>query len=158
MQISRIATLAVVRTSPSAPALEAAELMKFHDVGMIVVEEEKRTLGVVTDRDIATRIVADGLDPRKTVVRDVMSHPAIWLYEDAQIEDAVHLMSRQQVRRVVVLNHKREAVGVLSLDDLASYTGGDETAGRILEKIARRPMVESLGGRGYHGESDPPPS
>jgi CBS domain-containing protein len=82
-----------------------------------------------------------------------MSHPAIWLYEDAQIEDAVHLMSRQQVRRLVVLNHKREAVGVLSLDDLASYTGDDETAGRILEKIARKPMVESFATGGYHIDS-----
>ena len=154
MQIKRIATLSLVRTSPGATALEAAELMKFHDVGMVVVEEDNKALGVVTDRDIAVGLVADGLDPRKTAVREIMSHPAIWLYEDAQIDDAARLMAKQQVRRIVVLNHKGAAVGVLSIDDLATSTGGDETVGRILEKIARRPLVETFREGSNHFETD----
>lgn len=149
MQVHRAATLKVVRARANEPATEAAELMKFNDVGMVViVDDEDQVLGVVTDRDIAMEIVADGLDP-KTPLESIMSHPAIWIFEDAEIEDAVQLMARQGIRRVVVMNHRHQATGVLSIDDLALFSLGDQTVGRLLEKVAKKPLGEPYSSPAY---------
>ena len=77
-------------------------------------------VGMLTDRDITVRAVAEGRDPRTTKVRDVMSGELICCYEDQEVEVAAHLMRSQQIRRVLVLDRDKQLVGIVSLSDLAT--------------------------------------
>jgi CBS domain-containing protein len=124
-------------TQPSATLREAAEKMRDLDVGPLpVCGEDDRLAGMVTDRDIAIRAVAEGLDPKKTQVRDVMTPKIIFCFEDQDVSEAARLMEENQVRRLVVLNERKRLVGIVSLGDLAVEGGDEEMAGHTLEAIS----------------------
>lgn len=139
MQVNRIATMKIETVRPEDTLFEVARKMKLANVGfMPVVDNFERPLGVITDRDLVVRGMAEGRSPVLGHAQEIMSEPAWWIYEDAEVEHAVREMTRKNVRRLLVRNHAGAVVGVLSLDDLALFTHGDETAGRVLESIARR--------------------
>jgi len=122
---------------PDTLSYEVADKMNFSMVGLMpVVDEENRPLGVITDRDIALRIVAERRDPMATYAREIMSHPAHYIFEDAELEDAAQAMIRKGVRRLLVKNHRGGLEGVLSIDDLALFAPGDRTAAHVLERLA----------------------
>jgi CBS domain-containing protein len=75
----------------------------------------------------------------RVTASDVMTSPAWWIYEDAQVEDAAQVMMEKKVRRLVVKNHLGDAVGVITLDDVARFTHGSSLSGRILNEVARKP-------------------
>lgn len=126
-----------------ASITEAAEKMKSSNVGLLLVADDHRLLGVVTDRDIVIRAVAEGKCPGRTSAREIMSDPVVCIDGGAGIEEAAKLMIEKRVRRLVVTSAERP-VGVLSLDDLAFATHGDSTAGGVLEEIARGPQGAAL--------------
>jgi CBS domain-containing protein len=98
----------------------AASRMKHVRIGMLIVYDEKTgLLGVITDRDIVVRAVAEGASPEATLVRDVMTAHVIWCYEDAELAQAVELMQQHGVRRLVVLDRQHRLAGILSVDDVA---------------------------------------
>jgi len=139
MQVHRVASMKIETIRPADTLFEVARKMKLSNVGFLpVVDESNRPIGVITDRDLVVRGMAEGRSPVMALAQDIMSEPVWWIYEDAEIEHAVREMARKSVRRLLVRNHGGAAVGVLSLDDLALFTHGDETAGRVLENIARR--------------------
>lgn len=139
MQVHRIASMKIETARPGETLFEVARKMKLSNIGFLpVVDEMNRPIGVITDRDLVVRGMAEGRSPVMAHAQDIMSEPVWWIYEDAEIEHAVREMARKNVRRLLVRNHAGAAVGVLSLDDLALFTHGDETAGRVLESIARR--------------------
>lgn len=139
MQVNRIASMKIETVSPDETLFEVARKMKLSNVGFLpVVDESLRPVGVITDRDLVVRGMAEGRSPILAHAQDIMSEPVWWIYEDAEVENAVREMARKNVRRLLVRNHAGKSVGVLSLDDLALFTHGDETAGRVLESIARR--------------------
>ena len=142
MKVHEIMTPGVGCTHPTATLLESAQKMRDLNVGPLpVCGDDDRLAGIITDRDIAVRAVAEGRDPKTTLVRDVMTPGIIHCYEDEDVSDAAHLMEQNQVRRLVVLNRNKRMVGILSLGDLAVDTGDEQLAGHTLEAVSEPEIV-----------------
>src|SRR5690606_19457394 len=122
MKISEMMTPNVRCVPPDASLVEAALVMRELDVGSVPVCEASRLVGMLTDRDIALRSVAAGNDPRRTLVKEVMSEGIIYIYADQEVEDAAELMEQKQVRRLPVLTREKRLVGIISLGDVALHT------------------------------------
>jgi CBS domain-containing protein len=115
---------------------EAAEKMMSSDIGVLPVDKGGKIVGMVTDRDIAIRAIAQYLNPEKTPVSRIMSSDVVYCYDDDDIEDAESKMEEKQVRRLLVLNSDNERpVGILSISDLAVKASGEKLACKALEKI-----------------------
>jgi len=110
--------------------------MKDLDVGPLPVCEGDRLVGMVTDRDITVRAVAEGCDSRTTTVRDVMTSDVVYCFENQDVEEAARLMKEHQVRRLIVLSRDKRLVGIVSLGDLAVETGDEHLTGRTLEEVS----------------------
>jgi len=104
---------------PETTLLDAAKKMHGMEIGSLLVGEHDRIIGMVTDRDIVCRGVAQNLVPAKTPVRKVMTEKIVWCYDDQAIEDAANLMEGKKVHRLAVMNREKRMVGFLSVDDLA---------------------------------------
>ncbi|MCO6419751.1 CBS domain-containing protein, partial [Siccirubricoccus sp. KC 17139] len=123
-----------VRTvTPEDTAQQAAKLMAGEDAGALPVREGDRLVGMVTDRDLALRLVAEGRDPARTKVREVMSPELRYVFEDETLGQAAENMARLQLRRLPVMNRDKRLVGILSLGDLAAHGA---PAGRALEGVS----------------------
>ena len=117
-KISEVMSSDVQTISPDATIEEAAQEMRDGDFGLLPVGDEEQLLGVITDRDIATRAVAEGRGP-STPVSEIMSEGVIWVREDDSIEEAAEIMSDNQIRRLPVVNAEQRLVGIVSLGDFA---------------------------------------
>jgi CBS domain-containing protein len=120
---------------PEASCTEAAERMRDANVGAIVVAEGGRPLGVVTDRDIAVRVVAEGLSADATALRDVMSGHPIYLSSERPLDQLVAAMRDLGVRRIPVVDADGKLAGVVSMDDLIVLLA--EQLGSLAEAIRR---------------------
>lgn len=120
---------------PSTPISELAKIMKSKDIGAIPIGENDKLVGMVTDRDIAIRGVANGRDTTKLTASDVMSGKIIYCTEDEDIEDAVRLMEEKKVRRLPVINAKKRMVGMLSLGDV-SHAAGQNLSGELVKAVS----------------------
>lgn len=127
--------------------VEAAELMKREDVGLIPVvsEDGRQLLGVVTDRDIAIKVVAAGLDPKNTVVTEVMTTDPVTCLQHESVESAMELMASRQVRRIPILDREGTIVGIISQADVATRAGSSEATGQVVQAISE-PESVSQGG------------
>lgn len=111
--------LRTVRTAaPAETARAAAQRMQAEHVGCLVVTEDDRPVGVVTDRDIALHVLCDDLDPEKEQVQDIMQSPAVSVRSDASLADAVKALRKATVRRLVVVDEAGKVAGVFAADDL----------------------------------------
>ncbi len=117
-KISEVMSSDVQTISPAATIEEAAQEMRDGDFGLLPVGDEEQLLGVITDRDIAIRAVAEGRGP-STPVSEIMSEGVIWAHEDDSIEEAAEIMSDNQIRRLPVVNAEQRLVGIVSLGDFA---------------------------------------
>jgi CBS domain-containing protein len=124
MRISEIMTRDPELIDPNSSIRDAARRMKNEDIGALPIGENDRLIGMVTDRDIAIRAVAEDRDPSSTTVRDVMSEKIYYCFEDDDIEDAARCMADNQVRRLPILNRDKRLTGIVSLGDIAQ-TGED---------------------------------
>jgi CBS domain-containing protein len=124
--------------------LDAAVKMKLYDVGMVVVSQDGRLAGVVTDRDIVVRGVAEGADPTFFKVKRLMTTQAVTCSEDEPIESAAELMRAAQVRRLIVVDARGEPVGVLSLADIAQRAGDPGLAGIALQGVTQPTEIEAV--------------
>ncbi len=106
-------------TSPDDSVQQAARLMREKDTGFLPVGEGDRLVGMVTDRDVALRLVAEGRDPARTKVREVMTSDVRYVFDDEDLEHVAENMAQQQVRRLPVMNRQKRLVGVVSLGDIA---------------------------------------
>jgi len=114
-----------VKTVDSSMLLsEAAELMRDNQVGLLPVFESGRLTGMLTDRDIVVRGIAEGKDPERATVREIMTPRVATVFDDQNIEEAIGIMQQNQVRRLAVMNHEQRLVGVLSEVDLADGRSG----------------------------------
>ena len=120
---------------PDHTIQQAAQSMLDIDSGMLPVGDKDRLIGVITDRDIALRAVANGKGPH-TPVRAVMSSEVMYCYDDEDIEHVARNMGELQVRRLPVVSRDKELVGVLSLADVATLHSGG-TAGGALTNISQ---------------------
>ncbi len=124
MRVSELMTKKVEWISPSTTLPEAARMMRDLDIGCLPVGENDRLIGMVTDRDITCRGLADGKDLTAAVVRDVMSSGITYCFDDQPISEAAHLMEEKQFRRLPVLNRDKRMVGILSMGDISQHASG----------------------------------
>ena len=137
MQVREVMTPDVECARPNASIQEAARKMRDLDVGPLpVCGENDRLVGMVTDRDIVIRAIADGHDPKTTQIQDIMTPDVIYCFEDQGLEEATQLMKESQVRRLVVLNRDKQLVGIVSLGDLAVKTGDEDLSGETLGHVS----------------------
>jgi len=142
MTLRDVMTPKVEVVHPDATLQEAAQKMKALDVGTIPVCDGDRLVGIVTDRDMAIRAIADGRDPNTTQVRSVMTPDVVYCFEDQDVAEAARRMQERQIRRLLVLNREKRLVGIVSLGDLASQAerqGGEreeELAEETLEAVS----------------------
>ncbi|MDO9711077.1 CBS domain-containing protein [Paracraurococcus lichenis] len=123
--------------SPEDTVQQAARLMREEDTGVLPVGENDRLVGMVTDRDLALRVAAEGRDAASTKVREVMTPEVRYVFEDEDLHQAADSMAEQQVRRLPVVNRDRRLVGILSLGDMAREGRTPRLAGRALGGVAR---------------------
>lgn len=137
MQLKDIMTPTVERVPKDASIQEVAQKMKTIDVGTIPVYDGDRLVGMVTDRDIVLRLVAEGRDAASTPAHAVMTPDVVYCYEDQRVEDAAEVMEQQQIRRLIVLNRNKRLVGIVSLGDLATHRQSKKAAGEALSEISK---------------------
>jgi CBS domain-containing protein len=118
----------------SDPVVEAARLMRDQDVGSLPVLEDDRLYGIITDRDIAVRVVAEGSNPSSVTVRDVASREAVKATPDQELDEALRLMAQHQVRRLPVTEGDR-LVGMLAQADVAQEHE-PEKVGEMVDSIS----------------------
>ncbi len=122
--------------NPEMSLREAAQKMKDGDFGGLPVRENDRLVGMITDRDITIRAVADGKDPNSTQVREVMSNDILYCFEDDDIEEVNQNMAGNQIRRLPVLNREKRLVGIVALGDLAMSKDRPKQVGETLGQIS----------------------
>ncbi len=141
MQVKECMTNDVEVVSPEMPIIEAARKMKSGDFGALPVGANDRLIGMITDRDITIRAVAEGKQPDITTVGEVMTDKLLYCFENQDIEEVADIMSDHQVRRLPVLNEQKRLVGMVSLGDIAQSPEADD-AQRALSDISK-PQQES---------------
>lgn len=146
MKIKDVMTRAVETVRPDQTLQEAAAKMKSLDVGPMPVTEGDRLVGMLTDRDIVVRAVADGRDSRTTKVRDAMTSDVVCCKEDDDVKDAASKMKDRQIRRIVVVDAQQRVSGIVSLGDIAVDTHNDKMSGQVLEEVSK-PSHQTTGRR-----------
>jgi CBS domain-containing protein len=134
MKLKEIMTSPVESIEPIATVREAALRMKKADVGMLPVVFRDEVIGVLTDRDLVVRALADDI-PGKTV-RQIMTRDPICLHEERSVEDAIDQMSNRKVGRVIVTDDRGHAVGVLSSADIAFACAGQDCVGKLAAALS----------------------
>jgi CBS domain-containing protein len=142
MKLSEIMTRDVEVIQPDDSLRLAARKMRERDIGFLPVCDGETLLGVLSDRDITIRALADGMDVNIMLGRDLMTAPAIYCYEDQDVREAAKIMEENQIRRLVVLSREdKRLVGVVSLGDLAR-TGTVNLSGKVLQKVSQPETAE----------------
>jgi CBS domain-containing protein len=114
----------------------AARKMRDLDVGPMPICDHDRLAGMVTDRDITVRAVAEGRDPTSCHVSEVMTPDVVYCFEDQDVADAADTMAARQIRRLLVLNRDKRLVGIVSLGDLAVDAGDRKQSGQVLQEVS----------------------
>jgi CBS domain-containing protein len=135
MKVSEVMTRDVQLVSPKQTIREAAKMMAECDAGALPVGENDRLVGVVTDRDIAIRAIAENKGP-DTPVREVMTPQVLYCFEDETLEHVAENMGEQQVRRLPVMSREKRLVGIVSIGDLSRSTKPN-TAGKTVAAISQ---------------------
>ncbi|MDF2881355.1 MAG: protein YhcV [Clostridiaceae bacterium] len=135
MKISDVMTKTVASLNAEDTVKRAAELMKEHDIGSIPVCRDEKVVGIITDRDIAVRTVADGKNSLEQKVKDVMSSNPVVGRPEMDIHDAARIMSERQIRRLPIVENNN-LVGIVALGDLAVENILVDDAGRALSEIS----------------------
>jgi len=142
MKLSEIMTRDVVVMQPDDSLQSAAKKMRERIIGVLPVCDWEELLGVISDRDITIRALADGMDVNIMLGRDLMTVPAIYCFDDQDVDEAAKIMEENQIRRLVVLSRDdKRLVGVVSLGDLARHESTDRS-GQVLQKVSEPESTE----------------
>lgn len=136
MKVRDMMTRNVAYVNPSSTIVEAAQLMQKHNVGSIPVCDQSGVIGIVTDRDIVVRNIAHGKNPQQTSVKDVMTTQVSTASPDMEMQDVTAAMSRQQIRRMPVVENNM-LVGIVALGDVATTGATDIEASEALTEISK---------------------
>ena len=134
MKVSEVMTEDVTWVGPDTKIPDIAKRMRAEDIGSVPIAENDRLIGMVTDRDIVVRAVADGGNVEMISARQVMSPHVLYCYEDESIEHVLKNMGDKQVRRLPVMNREKRLVGLVSLGDLSR--AAEKRAGNALREIS----------------------
>ena len=139
MTCSEIMTRSIICCVPEDTLEHAATLMKTEDVGPIPVIEShasRRLIGIVTDRDLVVKGIAEGRDARSTKIREIMSDHPVACFEKDDVNDAINLMSDYKVRRIPVVDDGNHILGIIAQADVATRLGKTKTTGDVVENIS----------------------
>lgn len=144
MSVGRICVREVELADAEEKVWHAAERMRQRAVGtLVVLNSAKAPIGIVTDRDLVQRVLAEGKDPRETTVDEVMTHEPQTVIENAPIEHALSVMRSHRLRRLPVVDHDGKLVGLLSLDDVLMLLAEELAAiGGLLNRESPRRVLE----------------
>ena len=137
MLVRELMTPWVLTVPPETTIQEAARKMRAHRIGMLPVSRSGEVLGVITDRDIAIRAVADAKHAKLTAVTEIMSTGTVTCSVDHDVEEACSRMQAAHVRRILVLNQSGRLAGVLSVEDIAVRAHKERLSGQTLRGVAR---------------------
>jgi CBS domain-containing protein len=133
--IKEVMTRDVRACEPNATVADAAKVMAREDVGPVPIVEDGRLVGIVTDRDIVVRVVAEGRDPNATTVKEIASTDLVTVSPGDDLDEALKLLAERQVRRLPVVEGDR-LVGIVAQADVARL-GKDKQTGEVVEEISR---------------------
>jgi len=136
MKINEAMTRNPTYITPDTPLIETARRMRDLDVGMLPVGDGVTLKGMITDRDIAIRVVAEGVDLKSARAADAMTGKVLYAFEDQNVDEAVEMMREQQVRRLIIIDRDKQMVGILALADVAHGTGGSAKKAEALEGVS----------------------
>jgi CBS domain-containing protein len=139
MKVREIMTSRLVCATPDTSLRDIAQQMAEQDCGEIPIIDNRQSnklVGVITDRDIVCRVVADGRNPLELTARDCMSSPVLTVSSDAELEEVCRLMEQYQIRRVPVVDVRGAACGIVSQADVAR-TGSDQRAGHVVREVSK---------------------
>jgi CBS domain-containing protein len=137
MQLRDVMTKDPEYVSPTTTLDQVAQMMRDHDIGMVLVADKDELIGTVTDRDIVIRAIAEGRDPRTIGADAVMTTNAAYCFEDQGVDEAARVMETRQIRRLAILSREKRLVGVVSLGDLAVKSGDEARSGEVMKHVAR---------------------
>ena len=143
MSLCTIGTRSVVTVEPATPVVRVAGIMEDRSVGSVVVVDGDRPVGIITDRDLVTRVLAPGKDPAALTARDVMTAPLKTVSEADEALKAATLMREAHVRRLPVLSGEGRLVGIIALDDLTYHLS--RCYHEMAEAIAQFPVPHAGG-------------
>jgi CBS domain-containing protein len=135
MLVREVMSERVVRVTPDYTVHDVAVVMRDGDIGIVPVEENDRLIGVITDRDLVVRGLAETDAVESLCAEDVMSARVLYCYDDQPVEDVLNNMAQQQIRRLPVVSREKRLVGIVSLGDLAKESPRSWT-GATLEQIS----------------------
>ncbi|HEX6176315.1 MAG TPA: CBS domain-containing protein [Candidatus Binatia bacterium] len=137
MSLDRICSKTVVTISPDATVLEAAKLMHSKHIGCLVVTDNSRPTGILTDRDIVLKLVAGEKKPEETTVKNIMTTNPTMVNVNYDVLDAVRLMRDRGVRRLPVIDEHRHLLGIITLDDVLTAFGAElgDLAGAVQKEF-----------------------
>lgn len=147
MSVGKYCVRSVCSVPPEETARAAAQRMQADGVGCVVVTDQGRPVGMLTDRDIALGVLREDLDAEKLPVRDLMQSPVVALAEDASLAEAVKTLRRAAVRRLVVVDRERRVVGLLAADDLLRLMATElgDLAEALRVQLSREAKATPLG-------------
>ena len=144
MSLERFCIHDVVTVHPSATVATAAARMATENVGALVVIDDHKPVGIVTDRDLVLRVLAKGYVADTTEVRAVMTPDPVCISADASLEGAVSRMKSHRFRRLIVVNKGQEVVGIIALDDILELLAEERQALEAVASVMRSVRHESL--------------
>ena len=139
MQCSEIMTRNPECCVPTDSVMKAAQLMKSQDVGPIPIVADKdgrKLTGIITDRDLTIKVIAEARDPITTRLKEVMSDNVVTCKESDEVEQVLKLMEDNQVRRIPVVDQDNHLLGIIAQADVATRLGNSDTTGRVVEHIS----------------------
>ena len=137
MRVQEVMTENVSVVDPDMRIPEIARRMRDEGIGALPVAEDQKLIGIVTDRDIVVRVIADGHDARVATARQIMSPNILYCFEDDSVDEVLQNMGDNQVRRLPVISREKRLVGVVSLGDLSK--AAQSKAGDALKDISQAP-------------------
>ena len=136
MKLREIMTREVEVVHPDDSLQTAAQKMRYRDVGFLPVCDGDRLIGVLTDRDIALRATAEGVNPKTSLSKEWITAPIVYCFDDQDVDEAAQLMREHQIRRLVILDRdNKRLVGVVSLGDLATNVE-EKQSGKVLQEVS----------------------
>ncbi len=136
MQVKEIMTCSVESIGSEASLIEAAQKMRSLEVGALPVWENSGLIGMITDRDITLRAVAEDKNASSTTVKEIMTSDVCCCFEDDDIREAARMMEEESIHRLLVVNSDNEPIGFVSLSDLAVKSHDEHLTYEVLERIS----------------------
>lgn len=138
--VSNVMTRNPVSAKPDDTAASVARLMRDNDIGPVPIVEDnasKRLVGIVTDRDLAIKVVAEGRDPNTTKVNEVMTRDVVTSRDSDDIRNTMEAMSQHQLRRILVVDAEDGLVGIIAQADIATRLNEPEKTGEVVKEISQ---------------------